>query len=417
MSTTRDPDRILRAWLDQMPSEAPDRAIDAVLLATAAAPQVRAWPQVGRWRLNPMNRPLLAAAMALVVVVAGGAYFLTRFNNPNQVGPGPTPAPTATPTPSPTPAPTTAAFGAMPSAVWGDWHADGVAIPGITAAQLVRLSLAWQDGTLGWIQLDGDGTGRQVLQFHALQAPSGEIDLRSDDITICLREQVGRYGWTRSADGLFLTLSVIDDPCAVRAATFGRTWVHSLSAVNDGGLGIIPANPWIEVKLPNERMAMSGGTDAADIHNFDQGAPRRSLLEIMDPMGFQAPCQADNKPFAINPTPTAFEAYLRTLPGLQVTASDVTIGGIAGRAFEATGLAGVTCPAGERWIFRSRVVTETDAAWSYQAGDHFFNYVVAMNGHLYLFLYDGANVTADEATSLADSIRFLTTLPVPTAPS
>ena len=41
MTTTRDPDRILRAWLDLMPDEAPDRAIAAVLQAVERASQAR----------------------------------------------------------------------------------------------------------------------------------------------------------------------------------------------------------------------------------------------------------------------------------------------------------------------------------------------------------------------------------------
>ncbi|MES1239748.1 MAG: hypothetical protein ABUL57_02685, partial [Chloroflexota bacterium] len=78
-----------------MPSEAPDRAIDAVLLATTAAPQVRAWPWLGRWRPNQMNRLTLIAATAVVLVaLVGGAVLLSGNRGPTQ--------PIATPAPSPT---------------------------------------------------------------------------------------------------------------------------------------------------------------------------------------------------------------------------------------------------------------------------------------------------------------------------
>ena len=69
MTATRDPDRLLRAWLDLMPDEAPDRAIAAVLQATQAAPQARALPWTGRWR-SPMNRlPRAVTAMATVLIL------------------------------------------------------------------------------------------------------------------------------------------------------------------------------------------------------------------------------------------------------------------------------------------------------------------------------------------------------------
>src|SRR4029079_17721365 len=139
-----------------------------------------------------------------------------------------------------------------------------------------------------------------------------------------------------SADGLFLTLTLIEDRCQTRAAAFARTWVHSLSAVSDGGVGMIPSNPWIQVTLPSLRFAMSGGTDAADVHTFDQAVAFKSLIQIMDPMGFEAPCATDRKPFTITPTVAAFEAYLRTLP-LQLTTAVTTVDGTPGKSFDGIG--------------------------------------------------------------------------------
>ena len=76
MNATRDPDRLLRAWLDLMPDEAPDRAIAAVLQATETARQARALPRVGRWRI-PMNRLALVATAAVVIAaLIGGTYLL-----------------------------------------------------------------------------------------------------------------------------------------------------------------------------------------------------------------------------------------------------------------------------------------------------------------------------------------------------
>ena len=46
---------ISRAWLDLMPDEAPDRAVQAVLQAVETTPQVRPWRRLP-WRSTPMNR-------------------------------------------------------------------------------------------------------------------------------------------------------------------------------------------------------------------------------------------------------------------------------------------------------------------------------------------------------------------------
>ena len=51
MTTSRDADRILRAWLDLMPDEAPDRTVAAVLQAVETTPQQRSpWRWLILWR-------------------------------------------------------------------------------------------------------------------------------------------------------------------------------------------------------------------------------------------------------------------------------------------------------------------------------------------------------------------------------
>ena len=103
--------------------------------------------------------------------------------SPGANAPTGTPRPDVQPSaesPTPTPRPSRAPVAAMPADVLGDWHGDDVAIPGLTAPQLVRLSLSWDGGRNGWIQFDGDGSGRQVLNFLSLTAPDGQIRVSSD---------------------------------------------------------------------------------------------------------------------------------------------------------------------------------------------------------------------------------------------
>jgi len=106
MTTDRDITRIVRSWLEDGVTSAPDRVLDSVLDQLPANPQRRAWWPA--WRLTEMNTPIrfgiAAAAVAVVAVVA-----INVLPSGGGVGgPSSTPVPTATaaPTPSPTPAPT-----------------------------------------------------------------------------------------------------------------------------------------------------------------------------------------------------------------------------------------------------------------------------------------------------------------------
>ena len=77
MTANDDFDRISRAWLDLMPDEAPDRAVNAVLRAVATTPQVRRW-RPASWRPLPMNRLPFAFAAVAVAIAIGGAVLLIR---------------------------------------------------------------------------------------------------------------------------------------------------------------------------------------------------------------------------------------------------------------------------------------------------------------------------------------------------
>jgi hypothetical protein len=354
-------------------------------------------------------RPLYPLAMLAMIAGCQGAV---APSTPSTQPPPATLAPSTSPSASLAPP---AAVAPLPQAMWGDWHASGVAIDGVAPAQLVRLSLDWKDGLHGWIQLDGDGHGRQVLNFTPIAgASAGEIQLRSDPGgTGCKAGDVGVYAWHRSADGLFLSFKLVGDACATRAAAITRTWVHSLSAVNDGGLGVIPMQPWIRVAMPKVWLAASGGTDAADIHTFNDADPFKSLVVVIDPMGFQAPCATDRKPFAISHSVAAYEAYLRTLPGLKIAASPTKLDGIAGRRFEVVAVADPACAGGEAGIFRSRIPTESDAEWSYGAGDRFFNWAIVRDGHLWVVSYDGDGVTVADGQTIIDSMKLMDELPTP----
>jgi len=362
-----------------------------------------------------VNRVSTFAAAAVVIVVAGVVILgqglasgpVSALASPSQEGT------IGTPSTAPTARPTSAPIAPMPDVVLGDWHADDVAIPGITGPQLARLSLNWDGGKDGWIQLDGDGTYRQVLNFRSLKAADGQLHLSADGLG-CSAGQEGTYDWRRSPDGLFLTLKVVDDPCAPRAAAFARTWVHSLSAVTDGGLGVLPDDPWLEIAMPKQRFGASGfGTEASWLHPMSDADPVRYLMLMADPMGFDRPCDRSRQPIAINHTTKAFEQYLKTVSGLSVKGAAGSIDGTAGRSIDVAVDKGLDCAAGDIGLFHSQVATETDADWTMAAGEAIYLWATVTDGHLRVFGFGGDGVTPDDGHAVLGSLRFLQSLPKP----
>ena len=351
--------------------------------------------------MNHIPLRTVIATMAVVLVLGG-----CRAAGPSG-GPGSSPV-------SSPPQASADPIVALPNALWGDWHAEVTGLQSVTSvAQAIRVSFDWQDGRGVWVQLDGEG--RQLLHSSPLSAPAGEMRLKANQAGApCAVGDEGRYRWSRSPDGLFLTIELIDDPCAARGAVLARTWVHSLSAVSDGGVGVVPNDPWIEVTLPKERFAMGGGTAAADIHSFDDSTPFKALIVVKDPMGFRAPCEADRQPFDLEPSIRAFSDYAHALPGMQLEDRRTTIDGLDALIFNVAVQPEFPCPTGEPGVFRSSVPTETDATWGYGPGDSWFMSTLVKDGSLYVFTWENhAGVEAAEAKAVFESIRFFDTLPTP----
>jgi hypothetical protein len=205
MSATRDHDRILRAWLDQMPDEAPDRAIANVLQATAGAPQVRTWPRVGQWRpLVHTRYSIIGAAAVIIVAVIGGALLISAGKNQ----------------PQPTLGPTESA-GLLPTGLQGRWFGQPKALAGLSAG--VGTVLELDSRSLKVSQSDQqeqallaadasivDG----LLAVHAVVPGEGG----------CATDRPGKYRYALSASGESLTLTAVSDECAARSAALPDVW-------------------------------------------------------------------------------------------------------------------------------------------------------------------------------------------------
>jgi len=415
MSATRDPDRIFRAWLEQMPSEAPDRAIAAVLQATEAAPQVRAWPWLGRWRPNQMNRlSIIAATAAVLVALAGGAILLTSGGK----GPAqPTAAPSVAATPVPTPA--VEGPGQFDSALSGLWVAEPGSISGLPdQGSRIQLGFDWGDRLTINVQTNY-ATGTQTLRSTSLAATPGQLRLRAQSgVNGCSTSDVATYSWQRSTDGLFLTLALIEDTCVLRATTFARTWVRTLGGVNDGGTGMaLMADPYpdMQVTLPKLTWGMQA-LPPVDIGTFGQGDPERHFTIFLNPQGFADGCATTARgEFQIEKTTEALRAYIEGLPATSVTATPTAIGGLA-----AAHITGVTtaksCAAGQAALFYEPPYPGSNGGpgeIGFTFGETLSLWAVVVDGDLVVIAYTGSGVATADEQAIMDTIKFTNGLPTP----
>ena len=101
MTASRDPDRLIRAFLHEGLDELPDPVYDAV---RDRIEQTRQRAVIGPWRTSNVNRYLqIGLAAAAVVVIAVVAFNLLPGSPAPGGEPSATPEPTATPEPSPSP--------------------------------------------------------------------------------------------------------------------------------------------------------------------------------------------------------------------------------------------------------------------------------------------------------------------------
>jgi len=95
MSEQRDFGRIANAWLDLMPSDAPDRAIAAALKAVETTPQVR--PSfIDGFRRSPTMTRIALVAWALLVAAIGAYALISGAQPPKQTTPSTAPSTAAT---------------------------------------------------------------------------------------------------------------------------------------------------------------------------------------------------------------------------------------------------------------------------------------------------------------------------------
>ncbi len=406
MSAHRDPDRILRAWLEQMPSEAPDRALAAVLQATEAASQLRAWPRIGPWRPN-MNRISLVAAVALIALaLVGGAVILTGGQ------PRPT---TALPTPTPTTAstPTAAANVTTPVALRATWVAQpgarsGSGSEGIPVARLeiapASLSVAM--------------SGSSSFFGQAVAGGPEELAFRTTIGSGCQPGDLGRYrydlasdGAVPNSDGTRLRLTAIADSCPARQAVLEREWVRAIDADNAGGRGVaVNFDPMFMVTLPHKTFAAQAGPDGLTLDASDGSA----FVATRNPWGWTEPCSArGGAKLELAPTAAAFATYLAGLPGMTVQQEAVEIDGrpavhlvvptTVTDGCQATGIAGRI----NEWTTSDPAST---GGWFITQGDTDSIYLVEVDGNLFLLQWLEPTISKANELAVLSTVHFVSTL-------
>jgi hypothetical protein len=92
MTDDRSLERAARSWLEEGPTRAPDRTVDAALSRIQTTRQERDWLPWRMPTMNPLTR--LAAVAVLAAVVIGGSLYALAGRN-GGIGGEPTPAPIA----------------------------------------------------------------------------------------------------------------------------------------------------------------------------------------------------------------------------------------------------------------------------------------------------------------------------------
>ena len=322
-------------------------------------------------------------------------------------------------TPSPSAAVPTFANEPLAASLEGTWLAD---IPD-------ELSFVDPEGSarMSWI-VDGNGTSTYVTtaadpreRFGALltsptadrlvveaRAGSDNVSLAGRLLRACDANEQGTYRAIRSADGLLVTLTAIEDLCPSRAAVLARPWVRSLDGDSTGGLGVVDAfDPLVQVEIPPGSYSVE--RHAPDALTIVQRIPEFQFLSFKNPQGFLDPCNPGAGRYEIAPGADAVVAYFRQLRGF--TVDSVTERDVDGnRAVRLVVHANrdATCPSGGLAEWQPAAAT-SDQNWFLRPGDSDSLVIVELADATLMFEVLPAPNAAED--TVIDSIRFLDRLP------
>ena len=311
-SHDRDFDRLARAWLELGPDVAPDRPIAAVLQAIETTAQVR---RPWRWpiRRSPtMSRIMILAVLAGTIALLIGGLVLSGGGSRQSDSPIVPPSPSA--------GPTSSEPGPVPDAVKGGWSAAsrGTSMESSPVTTLM-LGGSSVDDTAPLFSLDYPGMPSRMLGSNVVEEAPGTLlfVLSATGSSGCAFQAEGRYRWSVSEDGQWLTLEQVSEACPVRGEILPGTWQRNLGFSSHGGPGILTNfEPYMTLTLPADTW---NGAEFAMTDTVSTESQKRGLKVWKDLDGFFDPCDRSKGRLLIDPGMDAFLAYLRTDPRFSVT--------------------------------------------------------------------------------------------------
>jgi hypothetical protein len=305
----------------------------------------------------------------------------------------------------------------LPAAIGGSWVAASRGT-GSEDAKVTTITL--ESPNVGtpiafWIERQGFNP---ILPALAEEVAPGQIELRSTTSTgSCLTGAVGRYGWSLSADGQWLSFELLEDACDGRATILQGSWQRSLAHANAGGPGIAAVfEPYFTFTLPTDTY-VGRGVSEIDTVVTENDTSTYKVWRDLD--GFAEPCDIDAGRIDLEGM-DELVAYFEDDARFTVTErEDVTIDGRPAVSLRFTIGADIEPPC---WSFDGNaddptgVLTFVPHAWS----DGFWNDAIGGEGWLVITEVDGVSLTfewltfgaelaSDRAT--LDTIRFLDELP------
>ena len=257
MTSDRDFDRLVRAWLELGPDEAPERAVAAVLQAAETVPQGRRpirWLPLKDYKMTRL--PALATAAATIVVVIGGLLLINRPSG----GVG---GPTASPPPS--------ASSASPAAAPLDgalrptrWMGSERTVPGIlaTAGTIINFTASNQ-----FFITQSAGSENRYLNSAASSVGDGQFQLETTGTGggPCSTGDIGRYMWSVAPSGRILTIVAGNDDCPTRlGAVPGTWWLEACKNTENWCLGDLDAGTYKSQYITPRLDSIAGAQWAPD---------------------------------------------------------------------------------------------------------------------------------------------------------
>jgi hypothetical protein len=207
MTTPRDFDRLMEAFLEDGPSVMTDRVAEAIW---GDVERIEQRAGIGLWRTPHMTRFAFAAAVVTAVLVGGIAIYAALNLRPD-VGP---------PVTSPAPNPTASELGALPVELQQVFLGPAKPIEGFD--QIDRGDLNYVGSIFGF-EIGGQAAFYSVPAITA----DGELSLTSATSGVCAVGDVGTYPWSISPGGTVLTIEPGSDECAARAGVIPGTYERS----------------------------------------------------------------------------------------------------------------------------------------------------------------------------------------------